>query len=106
MKFPIRVEGDARSAFVHIRDADDRIVAGGLSREDAEQLVSAANAGARSQPLVKGPRRKNKRERIAEELKESDPVAIIMERDEIVYGHYDELPQAGESVARLGIKAR
>lgn len=104
IEFPVRVVRNVGARFATLKDATDRAIAGGLILEDAEQLVKAANAGAKIQfqPLEKQPRRKNKRERLAAQLRDSDPVAVIMERDdEIVYGHYDDLPQAGESVARL-----
>lgn len=99
--FPIRAErvSAAGVTYAHLIDTTDRVIAVGLLADDAEQLVAAANAGAKiqAQPLEKQPRRKNKRERIADALKASDPLAVLMERDsEIVYGHYDELPQAGE----------
>lgn len=55
-------------------------------------------------PLPKRRRRLTKREKIAEKLRTSDRLAIIMERDNIEYGHYSELPQCGESVMRLGRK--
>lgn len=104
IEFPIKAVKNDGARFATLKDATDRAIAGGLIFEDAEQLVKAANAGAKlgSQPLEKQPRRKNQRERLATQLRDSDPVAVIMERDnEIVYGHYDDLPQAGESVARL-----
>lgn len=103
IKFPVTVKKTDDARFAYLVDADGRILFGGGSLEDAEQLVAAANAGANlKQPIVKPERRRNKREQIREELKNSDPLAQLMDRKEIVYGLPDELPQCGESVARLG----
>lgn len=104
IKFPLTAIQPSGAVLAHIKDAEGRIIVGGAMLEDAERLVTAANAGAQiqhAQPLVKQPHRRNKRDRIAEELRDSDPLAVIMERDEIIYGHHDELPQAGESVVRF-----
>lgn len=103
MRFPVRVEKADGANFAYIVDSLDEVIAGALTLENAEQLVTAANAGAKiqAQPLAKQPRRKNKRERIAEELKASDYSAHPMDRNDVGYGPHDSLPQCGESVARL-----
>lgn len=103
IKFPVRVEKDPETIFAHIRDAANKVVAGGLVPIEAEQLVAAANAGAKIQSprLEKQPRRKNARQRIAEDLKASDVSAQLAGRDNIEYGPYDSLPQGGEHIARV-----
>lgn len=109
IKFPVRVQADPGSTFAHIRDAANKVVAGGLIPIGAEQLVAAANAGAKlqhAQPLEKQPRLKNARQRIVEDLKASDVTGLMAERDNIVYGPHDQLPQCGEPVARLGKTSR
>lgn len=108
IQFPIRAERTPGARFAHIVDSVGRVLFGVGTLEDAEQLVAAANAGANlTQPIGRPARRKNKRDQIVDKLRKSDPIAQLMERDdEIIYGPHDELPQAGEFVARLGSKAR
>lgn len=57
------------------------------------------------QPISRPPRRKSRKEQIAEDLSASDLGAQMCERTDIEYGPHDSLPR-GEHVARLGNKAR
>jgi hypothetical protein len=76
---------------VHILDQSGRAIAGGLIREDAEEIVNALNSQ---------PKKKSKKIQIEEALKRSDLTAQSAERDDIEYGHHESLPR-GEHVARL-----
>jgi hypothetical protein len=89
IKYPVTFEGE--SPFVFIYDASVRSIAGGLTREDAEEIVNALNSQ---------PKRKSKKIQIEEALKRSDLTAREVGRDDIEYGHHDQLPR-GEHVARL-----
>lgn len=93
IKFPIQVRQSHGAPFAFLVDADDRVIAGALSPEDAEQLVTAANAGA-------APRSRSKKQKIEEQLKASDLGAQLTGRTDIEYGHHETLPR-GEHVARL-----
>lgn len=144
IKYPLRVQKDEGSPFAHIRDASNKVFAGGLIPIDAHAFVEVFNKAVevfqafadegnrdhqaalsalilavsetlprteRAAPTVRGPipiakrpRRKNKREQMADELRESDVTARTAGRDNIVYGHHDDLPQCGEHVARLVAK--
>lgn len=44
LQYPLRVHGDPKFKFVCIFDSSDRPIAGGLLREDAEEIVEALNA--------------------------------------------------------------
>lgn len=46
------------------------------------------------------PRSRSKKQRIEDELRESDLTAQLADRQDIIYGHHDSLPR-GEHVARL-----
>lgn len=98
IKFPVRVQADPGSTFAHIRDAANKVVAGGLIPIEAEQLVAAANAGA-------APRSRSRKQKIEEQLKASDLGAQLTGRTDIEYGHHETLPR-GEHVARLGKTSR
>ena len=86
---PVRVEGE--SFYVSLVDARDRVIAGGLLREDAEEIVNALNSQ---------PKKKSKKVREEEALRRSDLGAQPAERTDVEYGHHDSLPR-GEHVARL-----
>ena len=87
--YPLRIVGE--STFVHILDQSDRAIAGGLLREDAEEIVNALNSQ---------PKKKSKKVREEEALRRSDLGAQPAERTDVEYGHHDSLPR-GEHVARL-----
>lgn len=95
IKYPVSLK-HSTGPYVYIQDADGRAIAGGLLLEDAEEIVARLNAPARTS------RRKSREDRYVEQLKNSDIGALTAERDNIVYGPHDSLPQAGEHVARLG----
>ena len=89
IQYPIRVSGTG--AFLTIRDSTDRAIAGGLLREDAEEIVNALNSQ---------PKKKSKKIQIEEALRRSDLSAQIVNRQDIEYGPHDSLPR-GEHVFRL-----
>ena len=89
INYPIRVSGTG--AFLTIRDSTDRAIAGGLLREDAEEIVNALNSQ---------PKKKSKKIQIEEALRRSDLGAQLAERTDVEYGHHDSLPR-GEHVARI-----
>lgn len=92
IQYPVRVVGaDDTAPFVVIRDASDRPIAGGILREDAEEIVNALNSQ---------PKRKSKKIQIEEALRRSDLTAREVGRDDIEYGHHDQLPR-GQHVARM-----
>lgn len=45
--------------------------------------------------------RRSKKPKIEDVLRDSDINAQLAERQDIIYGHHDSLPQAGEHVSRL-----
>ena len=89
INYPLRIVGE--SAFRSIVDASDRPIAGGLLREDAEEIVTALNSQ---------PKKKSKKIQIEEALRRSDLSAQIVNRQDIEYGPHDSLPR-GEHVARM-----
>ena len=89
INYPLRIVGE--SSFRSIVDASDRPIAGGLLREDAEEIVTALNSQ---------PKKKSKKIQIEEALRRSDLSAQLAERDNIEYGPHDSLPR-GEHVFRL-----
>lgn len=76
---PLRVEQNPGAVFACIRDSSDRVIAGGLSREDAEEIVSRLNTHPK-------PRKKSRAERLADELRASDVTAQSVGRDDVIYG--------------------
>jgi hypothetical protein len=86
---PVRVEGPG--FYVMLVDAKDRVIAGGLLREDAEEICNALNSQ---------PKRKSKKIAVEEALRRSDLMAQLAGRDDIEHGHHDQLPR-GEHVANL-----
>lgn len=95
IKYPVRVEQGPDATFAHIRDATDRVVAGGMSREDAEEIVEALNAYG-----VPQRRKKSRAQKTVEELRASDLTAQAVGRTDVEYGLHDSLPR-GEHVANL-----
>lgn len=91
INYPLRVEQLPGAVYAHIKDASDRAIAGGLSREDAEEIVDALNSL---------PKRKSKKILAEEALRRSDLTAREVGRDDIEYGHHESLPR-GEHVARM-----
>lgn len=91
--FTAYADGDGRSQAEALRDL---ILAVG------ETLPQAPEPRDVELPLPKRRRRLTKRELMAEKLKASDVTG--QDRTDIIYGHYSELPQCGESVMRLGRK--
>lgn len=94
IKFPVRVQKGEDARFAYLVDSAGRILFGGGSLEDAEQLVAAANAGA-------APRSRSRKQLTEDQLKASDLGAQLTGRTDIEYGHHETLPR-GEPVARLG----
>lgn len=45
-QYPLRVVHDSESVFAHIRDAANRVIAGGLIGRDAKEIVDILNANA------------------------------------------------------------
>lgn len=66
-------------------------VEGSALAEWLRDRINAAPSAARS---------RSKKQRIEEELRQSDLTAQLAERDNIEYGHHESLPR-GEHVARL-----
>lgn len=91
IQYPVRVEQFPGASFAHIKDASDRVIAGGLIREHAEEIVNALNAQ---------PKRKSKKLQVEEALRRSDLTAQEVGRTDIEYGHHETLPRS-EHVARL-----
>lgn len=63
-------------------------------------LYSKPDAPQPPQPLSR-PRRKSRKQQVEEELKASDVTATLAERENIIYGPHDSLPQCGEHIARV-----
>lgn len=89
IRYPIRSERSEGEVFSYLIDASDRIIAGGLSAEDADEIVARVNA-----------RGRNRKQQIEESLRQSDLTAQAAGRDDVEYGHHESLPR-GEHVARL-----
>ena len=94
IKFPLRARKGDDARFAYIVDAIDNVIAGGISHEDAEELVRVANLG--SLP----PRTRARKQKIEDTLRESDLTAQATGRTDISYGHHESLPR-GEHVANL-----
>jgi hypothetical protein len=90
IQYPIRIES-REAPFVHIRDASNRVIAGGILLEDAEEIVNALNSQ---------PKKKSKKIQVEEALRRSDLTAMETGRTDIEYGHHETLP-CGEHVARI-----
>lgn len=71
IQYPVRVGQFAEAVFAFIKDSSDRMICGGLSREDAEEIVNVLNAQ---------PRKKSKKVQIEEQLKRSDLTAQLSGR--------------------------
>ena len=70
-----------------------------VARALYDKLNSDAPAPA-SNIIPKPPRRKSKKEQVADELRESDLTALETDRRDIEYGPHDSLP-SGQHVARI-----
>jgi hypothetical protein len=92
--YPVRAEKKPDARFATIIDADDRVIAGGLTYDDANEIVRVLNTRAAPRPRAK----KQKQEEL---LRASDLTAELSGgRDDIIYGHHESLPR-GEHVARI-----
>lgn len=100
--YPVRVEGNARSdtTFVTIYDASDRAIAGGLTREDAEEIVRAMNLYGDPKP-----KHKSTKVQVEEALRRSDLSGQLAGREDIQYTPADALP-GGDHILRLGAAKR
>lgn len=91
---PVRLERDPERVEVHIRDASNRVIASGLIGIDAQEIVATLNAQA-------APRSRSKKQKIEDQLRESDWTAQLSGgRTDVEYGHHESLPR-GEHVANL-----
>lgn len=95
IKYPVRVESNVRAnaGFVHIKDANDQAIAGGILPEHAEEIVAALNQ-------YRGGKVKRKKEKIEETLRRSDVTAQLAGRDDVEYAPHDSLP-SGMHVTNL-----
>lgn len=98
IQYPVRAVKPGEHLLAHIRDASDRVIAGGMNPEDADEVARALNAYA----AAPSPRARAKKQKIEEQLRASDLTGH--DRTDIIYGPHDALPQCGEHVARLGRK--
>jgi hypothetical protein len=95
IQYPVRVQKDEGATFCHIRDASNRVIASGLLREDAEEIVNALNSqppplgyeyaitkgwdrhNTRRHELIEAKRSRNLSEQETEELRELQWLASI-----------------------------
>lgn len=94
IQYPVRVVQNPGAPLAHIRDALDRVIAGGMNSEDAHEIVAKLNQAA-------APRSRVRKQKIEEQLRASDLTAQTAGRTDIEYGHHESLPR-GEHVARIG----
>jgi argininosuccinate lyase len=93
---PVRAEKKPDARFATIVDSDDRVIAGGLTYDDAHEIVGALNARA-------APRSRAKKQKIEDQYRASDLTAQIVDRQDIEYGHHESVPR-GEHVARISTR--
>ena len=80
----------------------DDLEAGKPVRILRTRLIDDSTSYVELMPPHAAPKR-SKKQRIEEELKQSDLTAQLSGRDDVEYGHHDSLPR-GEHVTRLGKK--